>query len=72
MIEEYWMWIVSFLHDTTLKNDLENMLVHIDDIFHLLCVFTVFFLFAVLEEVKLAAMYSIFCIFYFFFNKQLL
>lgn len=61
------MWIVSFLHDTTLKNDLENMLVHIDDIFYLLCVFTVFFLFAVLEEVKLAAMYSIFCIFYFFF-----
>lgn len=66
------MWIVSFLHDITLKNDLENMLVHIDDIFRLLCVFTVFFLFAVLEEVKLAAMYSIFCIIIIFFNKQLL
>lgn len=48
------------------------MLVHIDDIFRLLCVFTVFFLFAVLEEVKLAAMYSIFCIIIIFFNKQLL
>lgn len=64
MIEEYWMWIVSFLRDTTLKNDLENMLVHTDDIFYLLSVFTVFFLFAVLEEVKLAAVASIFCIFF--------
>lgn len=44
-----------------LKNDLENVLVHIDDIFHLLCVFRVFLLFASLEEAKLA---SVVCIFY--------
>lgn len=52
-----------------LKNDLESMLLHIDDILHLLCVFRVF-LFASLEEANLA---SKACIFYLFlFNNQLL
>lgn len=54
------MWIVSFFVTLTLKNDLENMLVHIDDIFHLPCVFQVFLLFAFLEEAKIALIACIF------------
>jgi len=43
-----------------LKNDLKGMLVHIDDTFHLLCVFRIFLFFASLEEAIL-----IFCGLYF-------
>lgn len=47
-----------------LKNDLENMLVHIDNIFHLLYVFRVYFYLLPWEKWSLS---SVACIFIFTF-----